>query len=52
MGKDHPIAWYRTVGKGRTFYTSLGHTAETWKQKPFIDMMVNVIDWGSSKKTL
>lgn len=52
MGKDHPVAWYRTVGKGRTFYTSLGHTGDTWKQKPFLDMLVNVIDWGSSKKTL
>jgi len=52
MGKDHPVAWYRTVGKGKTFYTSLGHTADTWEQKPFIDMMVNVIDRGSSKRIL
>jgi type 1 glutamine amidotransferase len=50
MGKDHPVAWYRKVGNGRTFYTSMGHTANTWKQQPFLDMLVNVIDWGSPKK--
>ena len=24
---DHPIAWCKTVGDGRSFYTGLGHTA-------------------------
>ena len=27
MGKDHPVAWYRRLEKGRTFYTSIGHDA-------------------------
>jgi len=26
MGADHPIAWCRPVGKGRSWYTGLGHT--------------------------
>ena len=27
---DHPIAWCKTVGVGRSFYTGLGHTAEAY----------------------
>jgi type 1 glutamine amidotransferase len=27
---DHPIAWCKTVGAGRSFYTGLGHTSEAF----------------------
>jgi len=27
---DHPIAWCKTIGMGRSFYTGLGHTAEAF----------------------
>jgi len=27
---DHPIAWCKTVGTGRSFYTGLGHAAEAF----------------------
>jgi type 1 glutamine amidotransferase len=30
MGGDHPIAWCRDVGQGRSWYTGLGHTREQW----------------------
>ena len=39
MGKDHPVAWYRGTGKGRTFYTSIGHDATAWNQEPFVGML-------------
>lgn len=45
MGKDHPVAWYRGVGSGRTFYTSIGHDAKAWKQSPFVQMLENVVNW-------
>jgi type 1 glutamine amidotransferase len=44
MGKDHPVAWYRDTGKGRTFYTSIGHDALTWRQEPFIQMLENAVN--------
>ncbi len=44
MGKDHPVAWYRTVGSGRTFYTSIGHHGGAWQQKPFVDMLENAVN--------
>ena len=43
MGKDHPVAWYRTVGKGQMFYSSIGHSAEAWKQEPFVKMLENFV---------
>jgi uncharacterized protein len=43
MGKDHPVAWYRTTGKGRTFYTSIGHDAAAWKQDAFVKMLENAV---------
>lgn len=27
---DYPVAWVRKVGKGRLFYTSLGHREDMW----------------------
>ncbi len=44
MGKDHPVAWYRSAGKGKTFYTSMGHDATAWKQPAFVQMLENVIN--------
>jgi len=43
MGKDHPVAWYKATGKGRTFYTSMGHDATAWKQEGFVRMLENAV---------
>lgn len=45
MGKAHPVSWYRSTGKGWTFYTSLGHDAGAWQQKPFVKMLENAINY-------
>jgi uncharacterized protein len=45
MGKDHPVAWYKPIGKGKTFYTSIGHAATAWQKKPFLQMLENAIEW-------
>jgi hypothetical protein len=33
-GGDYPQAWQRTFGKGRVFYTALGHRADIWTNDP------------------
>jgi type 1 glutamine amidotransferase len=43
MGKDHPVAWHKSTGKGKTFYTSMGHDEFAWKQEPFIRLIENAI---------
>lgn len=35
-GDDHPIAWCRNFENGRTFYTGLGHTDESYTDPDFI----------------
>ena len=37
MGPDHPIAWCHSVGKGRAFYTALGHPIESWSEPLFLE---------------
>ncbi|WP_232323790.1 ThuA domain-containing protein [Catenuloplanes japonicus] len=35
MGADHPIAWCKTLGGGRSFYTGSGHTQESFADPVF-----------------
>jgi uncharacterized protein len=43
MGKDHPVAWTKQIGKGSTFYTSMGHEASAWKNSNFVQLIENAI---------
>ncbi len=45
MGKYHPVAWYRSVGKGKTFYTSMGHNWEVWQDAHFVRLLKNALLW-------
>lgn len=45
MGDDHPIMWKNCVGEGRIFYTAMGHTAETFSEPLFIEMMLRAVLW-------
>ncbi len=45
MGKYHPVAWYRSVGKGKTFYTSMGHSAAVWQDAKFVRLVENALRW-------
>ena len=33
-GGDYPQAWSRTFGRGRSFYTALGHRDDIWSADP------------------
>ncbi len=46
MGKDHPIIWTRCVGKGRAFYSALGHTAESFAEPAHREMLAGAIGWA------
>jgi uncharacterized protein len=50
MGKDHPVAWSKQVGKGKTFYTSMGHDETNWKDENFVKLIENAIKWTMIKK--
>jgi uncharacterized protein len=46
--KDHDfaVAWARNYGKGRVFYSTLGHTDESWDDLRMQTMWLEAIKWG------
>lgn len=40
-----PVSWVKEYGKGRMYYTNLGHNAETWTNKQFLEAMTGGIKW-------
>ena len=44
--KDFALAWTRQVGKGRSFYTALGHEADVWRDQRFQQHLVGGIRWA------
>jgi len=43
---DFPIAWAKDYGKGRVFYSTLGHDAETWDNPMVRAMYFEAIKWA------
>ena len=39
------VSWVRTEGKGRVFYTALGHDETTWKNAAFTSLLRGAILW-------
>ena len=40
-----PLAWTRRYGKGRVFYTGLGHEQAVWQDQRFQQLLLNGIKW-------
>jgi type 1 glutamine amidotransferase len=57
QGTPHPIAWCQEHGAGasgtagRSFYTSLGHTNETWRDEVFLGHVIGGIRWALAANT-
>lgn len=47
MRGDHPIAWARSVGRGRMFYTAIGHTASTFEDRNALKHIMGGIGWAA-----
>ena len=43
---DFPLAWVKTYGKGRVFYSTLGHTEEAWEDPDIRKMYFEAIRWA------
>ena|SRR5581483_5455381 len=43
--KDFPVAWAKTYGKGRVFYSTFGHVDENWDRKDVPQMYLEAIKW-------
>lgn len=44
--KDYPLAWTNTFGKGRVFYTALGHRHDVWTNPKYQEHLLGGIAWA------
>lgn len=43
---DFPVAWVRDYGKGRVFYSTLGHATEAWDTPQIQTMYFEALKWA------
>ena len=46
-GTDHPISWCRDYEGGRSFYTGMGRTAESYADANFREHLLGAIQWSA-----
>ena len=46
-----PVAWARQIGRGRLFFTNLGHTPSTWDDPRFRKQVVEAVKWTGRRTT-
>ncbi|HSY23181.1 MAG TPA: ThuA domain-containing protein [Polyangiaceae bacterium] len=49
MDGDHPIAWYQVYEGGRSFYTALGHTSESYQEPLFVAQLAEAVEWAGGR---
>lgn len=49
-GDDHPMAWYHEYDGGRAFYTSMGHTVESFSEPLFLKHLLGGIRYAVGGK--
>jgi len=45
--RDFAVTWAKMYGKGRVFYTTLGHVEENWDKPEFQKMITEAISWAT-----
>lgn len=43
---DFPLVWAKSYGKGRVFYSALGHAAATWDNRDVQQMYLEAMKWA------
>jgi type 1 glutamine amidotransferase len=47
-GKDEPVVWVATYGKGRIYHNALGHDPEAMQSAGFKTLMVRGVEWAGT----
>jgi type 1 glutamine amidotransferase len=50
--RDFALAWIREYGRGRVFYTALGHFDETWNDPRIQNMLLKALEWIAGVRRL
>ena len=48
-GKSHPMAWVKPYGKGRVFYTTLGHGPDTFTRPGMQALITQGVRWAGGE---
>ena len=48
MGADHPIAWWHDYDGGRSWYTAMGHTSESYSEPLFLQLLLGGIVYAAA----
>ena len=46
---DFPLAWWQTIGRGRSYYNALGHFTETWNDPSFESQLSAAVQWTAAR---
>lgn len=46
---DHPIAWSRCIGRGRMFYSAIGHRPERYADAVYVQMLEQAVSWAGAR---
>lgn len=52
MGSDHPMAWFHAFDGGRSWYTAMGHTRESYSEPLFLDHLLGGIQYAAGIGTV
>jgi type 1 glutamine amidotransferase len=44
---DHPIAWTRCIGRGRSFYSAIGHRPESYAVPSHVRLLEQAVEWAA-----
>ena len=51
-GRDEPLAWTYTYGKGRVFQTLLGHSEQTYEAFEACEMLRRAVAWSAARRVV
>jgi uncharacterized protein len=46
---DHPLAWTNCIGKGKMFYSAIGHRPETYSEPHYVALLEAAVGWAVDK---
>ena len=46
---NFPMTWARAYGKGRVFYTSMGHREDVWSNPMYQALLLGALAWSSGR---
>jgi uncharacterized protein len=46
---NFPITWARAYGKGRVFYTSMGHREDVWENPMYQALLLGALGWSTGR---